>query len=422
MRGSDRVERRRGRSRRAVGSRITRGADGWTGSDGDADGGGCGDAWSGRGRRSRWPCRWGCRWRPRHGRRGRGGHLKVALTSDIDTLNPFLAILASSTGILRFQYESLVQYGNNNEVVPGLASEWQTSPDGKTWTFTIPADRKWSDGEPLTAEDAVWTFDAVKNQEALQQANGGLVTNVARWRAGPADAGDRAELGAGGQPGLGAADRARARLGRRRRGDLRERRGHRRLGPLHHHLLRPEPERPADRQPQLLAGGAEGRGPHLRQLQEHRRRRPGAAHRRGGRRQRPDPGAVRVAEGPGRHRHQLRRRPSLPGDGHQPGRRRRRGQAPRQREPGAAGQGAARGDHDRDRQPDAAGPGAAGARQAGPDRGADRLPGLLRVRARRHPAHLRPGEGQPDAGRRRLRQGRRRHPHRQVRRSRWSCG
>jgi peptide/nickel transport system substrate-binding protein len=108
-----------------------------------------------------------------------GDDLKVALTSDIDTLNPFLAILASSTNILRFQYESLVQYGKNNEVVPGLASEWQTSPDGKTWTFTIPADRKWSDGQPLTADDAVWTFDAVKNQEALQQANGGLVTNVA---------------------------------------------------------------------------------------------------------------------------------------------------------------------------------------------------------------------------------------------------
>jgi peptide/nickel transport system substrate-binding protein len=105
--------------------------------------------------------------------------LKVALTSDIDTLNPFLAILASSTGILRFQYESLVQYGTNNELVPGLADKWTTSPDGKTWTFNIPADRKWSDGKPLTAEDAVWTFDAVKTKEALQQANGGLVTNVA---------------------------------------------------------------------------------------------------------------------------------------------------------------------------------------------------------------------------------------------------
>ncbi|MET0694357.1 MAG: ABC transporter substrate-binding protein [Propionibacteriaceae bacterium] len=107
-----------------------------------------------------------------------GANLKVALTSDIDTLNPFLAILASSTGILRFQYESLVQYGTKNEVVPGLAEKWESSPDAKTWTFTLPADRKWSDGEPLTAEDAAWTFNAVKTTEALQQANGGLVSNV----------------------------------------------------------------------------------------------------------------------------------------------------------------------------------------------------------------------------------------------------
>ena len=104
--------------------------------------------------------------------------LKVALTSDIDTLNPFLAIFSSSTSILRFQYESLVDYGTENQIVPGLSDKWQTSADGKTWTFDIPADRKWSDGQPLTAQDAAWTFNAVKTKPALQQANGGLVTNV----------------------------------------------------------------------------------------------------------------------------------------------------------------------------------------------------------------------------------------------------
>jgi len=112
-----------------------------------------------------------------------GDNLKVALIGDIDTLNPFLAILAASTNILRFQYESLVQYGKNNELVPGLASVWQTSSDGKVWTFTIPADRKWSDGQPLTADDVAWTFSAVQSMKALQQANGALVTNVASVRA-----------------------------------------------------------------------------------------------------------------------------------------------------------------------------------------------------------------------------------------------
>jgi len=105
--------------------------------------------------------------------------LKVAISTDIDTFNPFLAILASSTGILRFQYENLVQYGTNNEPVPGLADKWETSSDGKTWTYHIRDGMKWSDNQPLTADDIAWTFNAVKTNPTLQKANGGLVENVA---------------------------------------------------------------------------------------------------------------------------------------------------------------------------------------------------------------------------------------------------
>ncbi len=104
--------------------------------------------------------------------------VKVAIATDIDTFNPFLAILASSTGILRFQYENLVQYGVNNEPVPGLSDKWETSPDGKTWSYHIRDGMKWSDNQPLTADDVAWTFNAVKTNPALQKANGGLVENV----------------------------------------------------------------------------------------------------------------------------------------------------------------------------------------------------------------------------------------------------
>jgi peptide/nickel transport system substrate-binding protein len=104
--------------------------------------------------------------------------VKVAIATDIDTFNPFLAILASSTGILRFQYENLVQYGVNNEPVPGLSDKWTTSPDGKTWSYHIRDGMKWSDNQPLTADDVAWTFNAVKTNPALQKANGGLVENV----------------------------------------------------------------------------------------------------------------------------------------------------------------------------------------------------------------------------------------------------
>src|SRR5699024_9525723 len=112
-----------------------------------------------------------------------GPTVKVALIGDIDTFNPFIAILATSTDILRYQYEPLVSYGTNNEEVPGLAEEWQASDDARTWTYTIGADRKWSDGTPVTAEDAAYTFSMIKENDSLQQANGGLVTNVAEVHA-----------------------------------------------------------------------------------------------------------------------------------------------------------------------------------------------------------------------------------------------
>lgn len=105
--------------------------------------------------------------------------IKVALTGDIDSLNPFLSVLSTGTGILKYQYESLVEFSAaNNEVVPGLADSWSTSADGKTWTFKLPNDVKWSDGEAITSADVKWTYDAVIEQDALKQANGSMVENI----------------------------------------------------------------------------------------------------------------------------------------------------------------------------------------------------------------------------------------------------
>lgn len=105
--------------------------------------------------------------------------IKVALSSDIDSLNPFLAVLSPGLRILKYQYEPLVEYAaEDNEIVPAIADSWTTSEDGKTWTFVLPADVKWSDGEAITSADVKWTFDAVMKQDALKMANGSLVENI----------------------------------------------------------------------------------------------------------------------------------------------------------------------------------------------------------------------------------------------------
>ncbi|CAN1534753.1 OppA ABC-type oligopeptide transport system, periplasmic component [Caulobacteraceae bacterium] len=44
--------------------------------------------------------------------------------------------------------------------IPGMATEWSTSPDGLVWTFKL-RDAKWSDGQPVTAEDFVFAWQRI---------------------------------------------------------------------------------------------------------------------------------------------------------------------------------------------------------------------------------------------------------------------
>ena len=52
-----------------------------------------------------------------------------------------------------FIWERLVMLDANNKAVPGVATDWNLSDDGLTWTFNLRKDAKWSDGSPVTAGD-----------------------------------------------------------------------------------------------------------------------------------------------------------------------------------------------------------------------------------------------------------------------------
>ena len=48
--------------------------------------------------------------------------------------------------------------GEDGSNVPGVAASWETSADGKTWTFHLRDDARWSNGEPVTAQDFVYAW------------------------------------------------------------------------------------------------------------------------------------------------------------------------------------------------------------------------------------------------------------------------
>ena len=76
------------------------------------------------------------------------------------TLNYILAAESSSSDVLAFMYSGLTTIDfNTSEVVPALAESWEQSEDGQTLIFTLREGLKWSDGEPMTVDDVVFTYN-----------------------------------------------------------------------------------------------------------------------------------------------------------------------------------------------------------------------------------------------------------------------
>ena len=83
------------------------------------------------------------------------------------TFNYLLSQESSSSDVLALMYEGLITIDQTtSEIVPGLAESWDISEDGQTIVFTLRKNLKWSDGEPLTVDDVLFTYnDLILNEE-----------------------------------------------------------------------------------------------------------------------------------------------------------------------------------------------------------------------------------------------------------------
>lgn len=80
-------------------------------------------------------------------------------STDLTTLDPALAYDQNSLTAISMIYTGLVQLDDTMHVQPQLASDWQRSSDGLTWTFHLKKDLKFSDGTPLTAADVAYSIN-----------------------------------------------------------------------------------------------------------------------------------------------------------------------------------------------------------------------------------------------------------------------
>ncbi len=104
-------------------------------------------------------------------KRGGGGTLKILYWQAPTTFNPHLNQGTKDSDIARVVYEPLADYGPDDTPVPFLADgipsldNGMVAKDGKSVTWKLKQGVKWSDGQPFTAKDVVFTWQYVTNQK-----------------------------------------------------------------------------------------------------------------------------------------------------------------------------------------------------------------------------------------------------------------
>ncbi|TVP70790.1 MAG: ABC transporter substrate-binding protein [Leptolyngbya sp. LCM1.Bin17] len=93
--------------------------------------------------------------------------------SDPKTFNPILS--QESPNIFSLTFEGLTTTDAiTGDTVPALAESWEMSEDGQTLVFTLREGLRWSDGEPLTAADVVFTYDVLFNPDIPTNSRDGF--------------------------------------------------------------------------------------------------------------------------------------------------------------------------------------------------------------------------------------------------------
>ena len=107
---------------------------------------------------------------------GGTGTLVIGTVFTSKNLDPGTEYTETAFMVFHSTYQTLVTYKGNDvtKIVPDLAASWTISSDGKTYTFKLNPGFKFASGNPVTADDVVFSYKRLQNlkgQPAFVTAN-----------------------------------------------------------------------------------------------------------------------------------------------------------------------------------------------------------------------------------------------------------
>ena len=102
-----------------------------------------------------------------------GGTLTFALENDLVNGDPMLSTAFVDRNVHYLIYDTLLRSDPKGNIVAGLATKWETSSDGKTFTLTLREGVQYQDGTAFNADSVKWNLDRYRT-EAKSQRKGEL--------------------------------------------------------------------------------------------------------------------------------------------------------------------------------------------------------------------------------------------------------
>jgi len=94
----------------------------------------------------------------------RGGTYLEGIVGVPQYINPILCQYnQTDRDLAALVFNGLTKVSAANEIVPDLAQDFQVSPDGLTYVFTLKPEARWQDGTPVTADDVLFTVKAIQD-------------------------------------------------------------------------------------------------------------------------------------------------------------------------------------------------------------------------------------------------------------------
>lgn len=109
---------------------------------------------------------------------GSARNLVAAIAGEPDQLDPHNTSAYFSFQVLENVFDTLVQPDENLEMQPALAESWEVSEDQLTWTFTLREGVTFHDGSEFTAEDVVYSYNRIIEEELSNAYRFGAVSSV----------------------------------------------------------------------------------------------------------------------------------------------------------------------------------------------------------------------------------------------------